>query len=1104
MAAAASAGMQLVVLHVEGMTCNSCVKSIQQTVGDIPDVASIKVVLESKTAYVVTEAGANLSPESLRDAVDDMGFEAATATTPRGLAVAVVEIEGMTCNSCVQSIEQMVGDHPGVVSIKVSLDKERAVVVYQTAQTSPASLVEVIDDMGFGAKIAATPAAIPVPAVAKKVASQTKPTSRNIAWESDRRRPTSEVDAITIHIPHTTKKKRTMKRRASKEDLANCTKLFLSVTGMTCASCVALIENNLRKLPGVEDVAVGLLAEQAEVVFVEEAVDADQIIATVQELGFNASKIEKSSQGKTVLTINGMTCASCVHSIEKNVSSMPGVLSASVSLPTSQGVFEFEPAVTGPRDIINAINGLGFEASVLSDKDKGGVDHSAVVAHWRRRLILSTLLTLPLFVIMVLPENTLSSQCSPGLSIRNFVLFLLSTPVYMIVGRPFIVSGVKAIAHGAANMDTLIFLGTGCAYVYSAVVLIISMANAEAANPKLFFETGPMLFTFVSLGRFLEHIAKGKTSDALSKLMSLQAPTATLICTENDRVVSSEVVDIDMLQRGDIVKVVAGEKIPADGAVVFGSCHVDEAMLTGEAMPVRKNIDDAVIGGTVNQNGVIHVKVTHSGEDSSLAQIVKLIEQAQMSKAPVQRTADKLAGYFVPLIVALALLTLVVWLILLEVGATDAPKGHSNFRYAFQFCIAVLVIACPCALGLATPTAVMVGTGVGARLGILIKGGEPLEHARGVTAIVFDKTGTLTVGKPSVTDFETCTSTMRLARNEILELVGAAEANSEHPLSRGMVTYCEEQLGRSSFPVAEAFEVVAGHGISCKIRRRKVLIGNRKLMDKHNCEVSAEVAQQMTSLEVEGKTTPLIAVDGAVVALMGMQDAPKPDATSAVSALKMQGIEVVMLTGDSWDTARSMARRLGISEVFAEVLPSHKAGKVKELQSRGHCVAMVGDGVNDSPALAQADVGIAIGTGADVAVEAADVVLIKNSLMDVAVAIDLSKKTVSRIYANFVWALLYNIIGIPLAAGALSHWGIVLHPVVASGAMAMSSVSVVTSSLLLKRYKKPSFDSVRLRSSPSSHALQLPSRIMRALSSGVSGGRASVRYTRLDAGPSYP
>lgn len=1119
-----------VTVGIEGMTCMSCVKNIESTVGEKPGVFMIKVNLEEKKGVVSIDPKLT-TPGQVRDHIDDMGFEATLLQGDAGQAVetCVVSIKGMTCNSCVKNIEGTVGGKPGIVSIKVSLENEEGTVEFQPSVVSAGAVAEMIDDMGFEAALKNT-ASTPSKKKKKKSPHNGSVTS---SWQEN---------------------------EAFEGEDADLEKCFLRITGMTCASCVAAIEKHTRKISGVHSILVALMAAKAEVRYDPSMVLPEQVAASISELGFPTSVMEESGagQGEVDLEIGGMTCSSCVFAIESNVMKMKGLKSAVVALATERGKFRFDPAITGPRDIIECINGLGFSATLYTrDTSKGNyLDHKKEIQKWRNSFIVSLLFGVPAMLVMVyfmamMEHMTHEEMCCvlPGLSLENLLLFLLATPVQFVGGRHFYIQAFKALRHKTANMDVLIMLATTISYVYSLGVVVAAMVLQQTASPMTFFDTPPMLLVFVSLGRWLEHIAKGKTSEALAKLMSLQATEATLVTLdENSQAIAEKVIDVQLIQRGDILKVKPGEKVPVDGRVVSGESMADESLITGESMPVAKKPGSQVIGGAINQNGLLMVRATHIGSDTTLSQIVKLVEEAQTSKAPIQQLADKIAGYFVPMVVIVSSLTLIAWVIVgfVSIELVDADheqKEKEGFtrieiilEFAFRCAITVLAIACPCALGLATPTAVMVGTGVGATNGILIKGAEPLENSHKVKSIVFDKTGTITRGTPTLTRISLYVDESICSLAQFLVVVGVAENNSEHPIATAISKFCKQALGNLNSQ-CEGFKAVSGFGLECVVSGTehlmqaaqssemllnvknltityineygltdvldqspqeredmflvgdvlidyshqpgrsgadnigsslispddntavkepyKVLIGNREWMKQNSVAVPKNVDVQMGEQEELGRTAVLAAINGQLIGMMAVADTIKPEAALTVYSLKKRGLNVILLTGDNQKTATAIAKQVGITKVFAEVLPSHKVKKVKQLQEMGHKVAMVGDGVNDSPALAQADVGIAISSGTDVAVEAADVVLIRDDLVDVVACLDLSKKTVRRIHLNFIFASIYNIVGIPVAAGVFRPLGFVLQPWMGSAAMAMSSVSVVVSSLMLKLYRKP-------------------------------------------------
>jgi len=667
---------------------------------------------------------------------------------------------------------------------------------------------------------------------------------------------------------------------------------------------------------------------------------------------------------------------------------------------------------------------------------------------------------------MILPyipafENALHKRVAGNLSMTAFLLWVLCTPVQFYVGRIFFKAAWKGIIHCSFNMSVLVSLGTISAYTYAFLDVIMDLSKpADTSGEHVmggehFFETSSTLITFVILGRYLENIAKGKTSEALTKLMSLQASFATLLTLDDDdQIIEEREIPAEMLKAGDVVKVLRGQKVPADGSLIHGTITVDESMITGESMPVFKKAGDSVIGSTVVQEGQCRVKCTQVGEETKLSQIVRLMENAQSSKAPIQAFADQVASVFVPFVIIVALVTFFLWLSFAEHVEPEAKMGQSDFLFAFLFGLAVLVIACPCALGLATPTAVMVGTGVAASLGVLIKGGEPLQRARKINAFIFDKTGTLTIGRPVVTEMVVLTRDH--TPTEIAFLAGSAELDSEHVIAKAIVNFARDECGESR-PLVQPteFEAITGRGLQCEVSGKEIMIGNREFLAENGVAV-VDCENALSSLEGRGQTALAIAVNHKVAAVLGLSDIPKPEAASVVAHLRRMGIEVWMCTGDNKTTAQIVAKQLGIDNVQSQALPQDKLTLVERLQAEKKHVAMIGDGINDSIALAQADLGIAVGTGTDVAAESAAIVLVKNDLRDIVTALDVSRVTLERIYWNYIFAMAYNVLAIPIAAGAsflLFRWR--LPPEVAAFTMALSSVSVVVSSLLLKRYRKP-------------------------------------------------
>uniref|UniRef100_A0A2K5RMZ9 Copper-transporting ATPase 2 n=1 Tax=Cebus imitator TaxID=2715852 RepID=A0A2K5RMZ9_CEBIM len=1125
----------VVKLRVEGMTCQSCVSSIEGKVRKLQGVVRVKVSLSNQEA-VITYQPYLIQPEDLRDHVNDMGFEAAIKNKVAPLSLGPIDIERLqstypkrpftsnqnfnnsetlghqgnhvvTLQLRIDGMHCMISQREGVQQISVSLAEGTGTVLYNPSVISPEELSTAIEDMGFEASVISENCSTNslgnhsagnsmvqttggVPASVQEVA----PHAGGL--------PTNHTLDILAKSPQSTR-------------AVALQKCFLQIKGMTCASCVSTIERNLQNKAGILSVLVALMAGKAEIKYDPEVIQPLEIAQLIQDLGFEAAVMEDyaGSDGSIELIITGMTCASCVHNIESKLTRTDGITYASVALATSKALVKFDPEIIGPRDIIKIIEEIGFHASLAQrNPNAHHLDHKMEIKQWKKSFLCSLVFGIPvmaLMIYMLIPSNephesmVLDHNIIPGLSILNLIFFILCTFVQLLGGWYFYVQAYKSLRHRSANMDVLIVLATSIAYVYSLVILVVAVAEKAERSPVTFFDTPPMLFVFVALGRWLEHLAKSKTSEALAKLMSLQAAEATVVTLgEDNLIIREEQVPMELVQRGDIVKVVPGGKFPVDGKVLEGNTMADESLITGEAMPVTKKPGSTVIAGSINAHGAVLIKATHVGSDTTLAQIVKLVEEAQMSKAPIQQLADRFSGYFVPFIIIMSTLTLVVWIVIGFIDFDVVQKYFPNpnkhisqteviIRFAFQTSITVLCIACPCSLGLATPTAVMVGTGVAAQNGILIKGGKPLEMAHKIKTVMFDKTGTITHGVPRVMRVLLLGDVAKLPLRKVLAVVGTAEASSEHPLGVAVTKYCKEELGTETLGYCTDFQAVPGCGIGCKVSNMEgilahsgsplsashlneagslpeekdaapqtfsVLIGNREWLRRNGLTISSDVSDAMTDHEMKGQTAILVAIDGVLCGMIAIADAVKQEAALAVHTLQSMGIDVVLITGDNRKTARAIATQVGINKVFAEVLPSHKVAKVQELQNQGKKVAMVGDGVNDSPALAQADMGVAIGTGTDVAIEAADVVLIRNDLLDLVASIHLSKRTVRRIRINLVLALIYNLVGIPIAAGVFMPVGIVLQPWMGSAAMAASSVSVVLSSLQLKCYKKPDLE----------------------------------------------
>ncbi|XP_045423254.1 copper-transporting ATPase 2 isoform X2 [Lemur catta] len=1004
-------------LRIGGMHCNSCVLNIEGNIGQLPGVQNIQVSLENRTAQVQYDPS-RTSPVSLQRAIEALPPGNFKVSLPDGAegsetdpgssnclspgspqrnqvqgtcSTTELAVAGMTCASCVQSIEGVISQREGVQQVSVSLAEGTGTVLHDPSVISSEELRAAIEDMGFEASVISAGNHSTNPAgnlSASNSMVQTTGGTHVSVHEVAPHAGGAPQNHDPSHSPKSLQSPRTVAPQ----------KCFLQIKGMTCASCVSNIERNLQKEAGVLSVLVALMAGKAEVKYNPEVIQPLQIAQLVTDQGFEAAVMEDyaGSVGEIELIITGMTCASCVHNIESKLTRTNGITYASVALATSKALVKFDPEIIGPRDIIKIIEEIGFRASVAQRNPSAHhLDHKIEIKQWRKSFLSSLVFGIPvmgLMIYMLIPSNephesmVLDHNIIPGLSILNLIFFILCTFVQLLGGWYFYVQAYKSLRHRSANMDVLIVLATSIAYAYSLVILVVAVAEKAERSPVTFFDTPPMLFVFIALGRWLEHVAKSKTSEALAKLMSLQATEATVVTLgEDNLIIREEQVPMELVQRGDIIKVVPGGKFPVDGKVLEGNTMADESLITGEAMPVTKKPGSTVIAGSINAHGSVLIRATHVGNDTTLAQIVKLVEEAQMSK---------------------------------------------------------------------------------------------------IKTVMFDKTGTITHGIPRVMRFLLLVDMATLPLRKVLAVVGTAEASSEHPLGVAVTKYCKEELGTETLGYCTDFQAVPGCGIGCKVSNVEgilahserppgervgslpaekdaapqtfsVLIGNREWLRRNGLTIPSDVSDAMTDHEMKGQTAILVAIDGMLCGMIAIADAVKQEAALAVHTLQSMGVDVVLITGDNRKTARAIATQVGIKKVFAEVLPSHKVAKVQELQNAGKKVAMVGDGVNDSPALAQADMGVAIGTGTDVAIEAADVVLIRNDLLDVVASIHLSKRTVRRIRVNLVLALIYNLVGVPIAAGVFMPIGIVLQPWMGSAAMAASSVSVVLSSLQLKCYKKP-------------------------------------------------
>ncbi|XP_016515405.2 copper-transporting ATPase RAN1 [Nicotiana tabacum] len=938
-----------------------------------------------------------------------------------------VRVSGMTCASCSNSVEQALMGINGVFKASVALLQNKADVIFDPNLVKDEEIKIAIEDAGFKAEVLEEPSAS----------------------------CTSQHGTVLGQF---------------------------TIGGMTCAACVNSVEGILRKLPGVRKAVVALATSLGEVEYDPSIISKDDIVNAVEDAGFEASFAQSSEQDKIVLGVVGVSAEMDTQLLEGILSKLHGVKQFYFDRISRELEVVFDPEVLGSRSLVDGIEGGSGGKFKLLVKNpytriaSGDLEESSSMF---RLFTASLSLSVPLFLMRVVCPHIpllyalLLWQCGPFL-MGDWLKWALVTVVQFVIGKRFYVAAGRALRNGSTNMDVLVAVGTTACYVYSVYALLYG-AISGFWSPT-YFETSAMLITFVLLGKYLETLAKGKTSDAIKKLVELTPAAATLLVKDKGgRVIGQREIDALLIQPGDILRVLPGAKVPVDGVVVWGSSHVNESIVTGESVPVLKEVNSAVIGGTINLHGSLHIQATKVGSNAVLSQIISLVETAQMSKAPIQKFADYIASIFVPTVVTLSLFTFLGWYVAGLLGGYPEewlPENGNYFVFALMFAISVVVIACPCALGLATPTAVMVATGVGASNGVLIKGGDALERAQKIKYVIFDKTGTLTQGKATVTTVKVFTE---MNRGELLTLVASAEASSEHPLAKAILEYSRHfHFFDEPFDTKESqsnseqdkfsgwlhdvsdFSALPGKGVQCFIKGKWILVGNRKLITENGITIPSNVERFVVEMEESARTGILVARDSAIVGAIGIADPLKREAAVVVEGLLKMGVKPVMVTGDNWRTARAVAKEVGIHDVRAEVLPAGKAEVIRSFQKGGNVVAMVGDGINDSPALAAADIGMAIGAGTDIAIEAAEYVLMRSNLEDVITAIDLSRKTFSRIRWNYVFAMAYNVIAIPVAAGVFFPLTkLKLPPWVAGACMAMSSVSVVCSSLLLKRYKKP-------------------------------------------------
>ncbi|MDW7731535.1 MAG: heavy metal translocating P-type ATPase [Methanolobus sp.] len=915
-----------------------------------------------------------------------------------------IKVYGMTCMHCHKRVTDAISALEGVSSVEVDLEDENATVEFDPYKTSLEDIRQAVVDAGY--EVGEEECPLPV--------------------------ETGEQQACKI-IPDEDLEESTKPEPGQVEDIV------FRVSGMTCASCAQNVEKILKKNPGVVSANVNLPMSKAAVSYDPALVNREELEEGIESIGYHVV------HDRVTLDVGGMTCASCAMNVEKVLKRQIGVISASVNVSTAKARVEYNSSMISVEKMISAIEGIGYTASLPAGReeteDRERKEREEEIRRQRNNLIISAVIAVPVMLGSMKGGFPELLWFVPDLLTNENLLFILTTIVIVFPGRQFFVGTYRGLKHGVTDMNLLIATGTGAAYVISVAATYLDLGPGYE---HLYYDTAVMLITFIVLGRYLEARAKGRTSESIKKLMGLQAKTARIIVGGQEKEVPVEDVEV-----GDIVFVRPGEKIPVDGVVVEGSSAVDESMITGESIPVEKEIGNEVIGSTLNRSGALKFRATNVGADTALARIIELVENAQNSKAPIQRVADVVAGHFILVVHVLALLAFFFWYFV-GFERYDVPINSgiiSPFLFALLISITVLVISCPCAVGLATPAAIMVGTGKGAENGILIKGGEALERTLKIDTIVFDKTGTLTKGEPELTDVIPLADT---GGDELLAIAASAERGSEHPLGEAIVRGAEERSLKLND--VKSFNSIAGRGIEANVKGSRILLGTRKLMQDNDIDITS-AESKMEELEAQGKTAMIAAKDDRIIGLVAVADTLKENSREAVEKIRDMGIEVVMITGDNRRTADAIASSIGIEKVLAEVLPEDKAAEIKKLQGEGRIVAMVGDGINDAPALTQSDIGIAMGAGTDVAMESAQIVLIRNDLRDVLAAIRLSRLTMRKIKQNLFWAFGYNSIGIPLAAGILYPFvhTILITPALAAAFMAMSSVSVTTNSLLMKR-----------------------------------------------------
>lgn len=1078
-------------------SCGACTSAVESGFKNVAGVGNVSVSLVMERAVIMHDPQ-TISAEQIQEIIEDRGFDADVLATdlpsplfPRHSSTldekpsttTTIGIEGMTCGACTSAVEAGFQDVPGLHTFNISLLAERAIIEHDADLLSAEKIASIIEDRGFDATII----------------SSVKTATSTLGGAE----PKGTIAITTV-----------------------------AVEGMTCGACTSAVEGGFADLDGLLRFNISLLAERAVITHDTSKLTADQIAEIIEDRGFGATILTTVSQcddqtgGNSTahLKLYGTISTPEATLLENTLLGLPGVYSASVNLPSSRLTVVHKPALIGLRAIVEVIEGQGLNALVADNEDNNAQLESLAktreITEWRTAFRTSFCFAVPVFILsmvlpMIHPLDFGSLVIIPGLYLGDLICLILTIPVQFGIGKRFYVSAYRSIKHKSPTMDVLVILGTSCAFFFSIFAMIVSICSPPHTRPSILFDTSTMLITFITLGRFVENSAKGQTSKALSRLMSLAPSMATIYAdpiaaekaaeqwdqsTEakmkddaktpaSDGNASEEkIIPTELIQVGDIVILRPGDKIPADGIIVRGETYVDESMVTGEAMPVEKKKGSIMIGGTVNGHGRVDFRVTRAGRDTQLSQIVKLVQEAQTTRAPIQRLADLIAGYFVPCILVLGFLTFASWMVLSHVLPNPPAiflkdESGGKVMVCFKLCISVVVFACPCALGLATPTAVMVGTGVGAENGILVKGGAALETTTKVTQVVLDKTGTITHGKMSVAkaDLTPAWSTSSLKTRLWWAVVGLSEMGSEHPVGKAILAAAKEHLGVGSDGMIEGsvgnFKAVVGKGISAEVEpalnsdreRLSVLVGNVKFLKENGVSVPQEAinASELVGSggsagkgPSTGTTNIFIAINGDFAGYICLSDTIKEGAAATIAVLHRMGVKTAMVTGDQRSTALAVARAVGIPEdqVWAGVSPDQKQEIIREIQERGEVVAMVGDGINDSPALATADVGIAMASGTDVAMEAADVVLMRpTELMDIPASLHLARHIFNRIKLNLAWACLYNAVGLPFAMGLFLPLGLHLHPMASGAAMACSSVSVVASSLLLKFWKRPSY-----------------------------------------------